>query len=127
MRNWITQSFFDLAARIDIGHLIENAVLNEFISHVFLDTVYSYRNVKFWRKASGAEVDFVFEMNLGGMPSTIPVEIKFKKFSKPAISRSYRSFIDEYNPSRGLVVTRDFLARETFGNTDVLFVPAYCL
>ncbi len=60
--------------------------------------------VSFWRSASGAEVDYVWE----GPREDVPVEVKWTTHRRPADARHVETFLSEYpsRAKRGLVVCR---------------------
>jgi len=74
------------------GSLFENLVFSELMKAGI--------SCHYWRTKAGAEVDFV--VSPAGRP--IPVEVKL---SGAGIERSFRSFIDSYEPERGFIVTLD--------------------
>lgn len=124
LRNWIIRSFQPLSSRTDRGHLMENVVM-----HRLFDVTaqkFEYTDVKFWRKNTGTEVDFTIETS-GDNPQTIPVEMKYQNFTEPTLSRSYHSYLEEYQPRIGLVVTKDFCAQIQVRDTLVLFFPAFLM
>jgi hypothetical protein len=124
LRNWLLRSFQPLAARTDQGHLVENCVLHRLqelaARHLELT------EVKFWRKSTGAEVDFVLERR-GQYLDQIPVEVKYRSFDRPTVSRSFRSFIKHYQPQIGLIATQDYLDYTQVEDTQILFMPVYLL
>lgn len=122
LRNWAVRNFNTLDTRQDLGHLIENVVLKRLLKLV--EEQRELTEIKFWRTNAGSEVDFVIE-KLGENPYPLPIEVKYRKFTRPKLTRAYHSFLNQYQPKVGIVVTRDFLALETFGQTRVLFVPLY--
>ena len=78
------------------SHLFENVVftlINQQIS-------YASTHIHFWRTKDNAEVDFVVEKGL----EVIPVEAKYTKMKNVEITRSYRSFLARYKPSKGYIV-----------------------
>jgi hypothetical protein len=77
--------------------------------------------ISFWRTKDGAEVDFVIK---GGSRIT-PVEVKYKRLSRPEITRSLHSFISAYHPDNALVVNLDYKGDMSVGETKVLFLPFY--
>ena len=79
--------------------------------------------INFWRTKAGAEVDFVVHV-AGGL---IPVEVKYSRFEKPGISRSFASFIETFKPERGLVLTKNYWGHTSRGSTEIAFAPVYCL
>jgi len=124
LRNWSIANFQPLDMRSDKGHLVENVVLKKLRN--ITDTIIEFKKIHFWRKKSGAEVDFVLE-RLGSKPTLIPIEVKYQNFNKPHITRSFHSFLDEYKPTVGMVVTKDFLGSMSVKGTNVLFLPGYLL
>ncbi|NOZ81983.1 MAG: DUF4143 domain-containing protein [Candidatus Micrarchaeota archaeon] len=96
--------------REDAGKLAENFVLNQ---------ISNEHCINFWRTTAKAEVDFV--LNLG--KELVPVEVKFENFRKPKITRSMRSFVTNYRPGRGLVITKDFCGEVRIKDTLIKFVP----
>ena len=77
--------------------------------------------MNYWRTQGKAEVDFVLTMG----DKVIPIEVKYKRFKEPKISRSFRSFISAYQPKRAIVLTEDFWSVEEIGHTTVAFVPVF--
>jgi len=59
--------------------------------------------IKYWRTLSKAEVDFVLEKRNG---QVAPIEVKYSVFGKPKISRSFRSFLEQYQPKNAIVLTK---------------------
>jgi predicted AAA+ superfamily ATPase len=60
--------------------------------------------LSFWRTATGAEVDFVWE----GPREDVPIEVKWTERPRPADARHLEKFLDEYRARarRGLLVCR---------------------
>ncbi|MGC9345643.1 MAG: ATP-binding protein, partial [Candidatus Bathyarchaeales archaeon] len=114
LRNYVIDNFNPLEKRTDAGALIENFV---FLS---LRNNFPEANINYWRTIAKAEVDFVFRMR----DEVIPIEVKYRFFRKPKISRSLRSFIRSYKPKKALVITKDFWGKMKVNNTVILFVPA---
>ena len=57
----------------------------------------------------------------------IAVEVKFQNFHEPKLSRSFRSFVDAYQPAHAWVVTPDFTEKMQIGVTEISFVPLHKL
>jgi len=76
--------------------------------------------IHYWRTKSGAEVDFVMYKNES---SILPIEVKYRNMSNVSISRSFRSFLQAYQPKNGVVITKDFSAQAKIENVDVHFIP----
>ncbi|MGQ9641159.1 MAG: ATP-binding protein [Candidatus Bathycorpusculaceae bacterium] len=113
LRNYIIDNFTSLEKRTDGGALIENLV---FLS---LRNNFSEATINYWRTISKAEVDFMLRIKA----EIIPIEVKYRSFKNPKISRSLRSFIKSYKPEKALVVTKDFWSKAKIGDTGILFVP----
>ncbi len=79
--------------------------------------------VNYWRSKDKAEVDFIIHQQTG----TTPIEVKFSDIKKPTVSRSFRSFINKYLPETGYIVSPNFEATISIGNTKVLFLPFWKL
>ncbi len=117
-RNYALRNFSAPADRVDLGLLVESLVFQEiykFITQNFLN--YS---IHYWRTKSGAEVDFVVSKN---NESILPVEVKYRNFAKPSISRGYRSFLEAYEPANAIVITKDLIATEKIASSEVHFIP----
>lgn len=121
-RNYALRNFSDPTSRSDLGLLVEGLVFQElykFITQKFLN--YS---IHYWRTRSGAEVDFVIRKN---DERILPVEVKYRNFLRPQISRGYRSFLQAYQPEKAVVITKNLISVERIENTDVHFIPLECL
>ena len=122
LRNSMLRSFSDLDVRPDIGHYIENIVCKRLNDIILSNNIFG--NIHFWRTKSGAEVDFILE-RLGDNPTIIPIEVKYTLFKKEQLSKSFYSFIDEYSPKIGIVITKDFIGYEEIRGTKILFIPVH--
>jgi predicted AAA+ superfamily ATPase len=116
MRNQAVRQFQPLSLRADMGGLVENAVFKALTVRLS-----PLEELKFWRTKNGGEVDFVVEGK-----QVIPVEVKYTAMRAPQIPSGLRSFIQSYNPQRGVVVTRDFTGELNVNSSRVIFIPA-CL
>lgn len=117
-RNQAIRNFTNMEHRADLGALVENFVFQELLkykSQHFLDF-----DIHFWRSKSKAEVDFIAYKNQGAF---LPIEAKYRPHPKPAITKSFRSFLQTYQPKQGVVITRDLIATEKFEKTLVHFIP----
>lgn len=79
--------------------------------------------VNHWRTKDKAEVDFIVQQE----GEIIPVEVKFSKLKKCNISRSFRSFINRYNPSKALVVNLELDDKIKLDETNIEFIPYWKL
>lgn len=114
LRNYIIDNFNPLERRGDGGALVE--------SFVFLSLKRSFpeATINYWRTIAKAEVDFVLRIK----DEMIPVEVKYRNFKTPKVSRSLRNFIKSYKTKKALVVTKDFWGQTELENATILFVPA---
>ena len=53
----------------------------------------------------------------------IPVEVKWTELKKPAITRSLRSFINQYQPSRSYIVNLTLKETLEIEKTEINFIP----
>ncbi len=117
-RNQALRNFASLDHRADNGLLVQGFVFQEIRKwqvEYFRDF-----SIGYWRTKMGAEVDFVLHKN----PETIlPIEVKYRTFRKPQISRGFRSFIEAYQPRVGIVVTKALLAEEIIEGCKLHFIP----
>ena len=79
IRNAIIGHFSELDSRIDIGHLWENYILSERMKKLEYHKIYNNRF--FWRTHSGAELDYVEEMD--GHLNGYEIKWRNKKARKP--------------------------------------------
>jgi predicted AAA+ superfamily ATPase len=110
LRNYAIKNFNPPDLRDDAGRLAENFVFNQLRREEV--------PINFWRTTAKAEVDFVLRGE-----ELVPIEVKFEAMKRPALSRSFHSFLKNYEPDRALVVTRDLWAEGQYGKTKVKFVP----
>ncbi len=117
--------FYDLGLRnysigrfgglVEYGPVFENFILNIIKERIR----WSGSTVHFWRTKDKAEVDFV--INVG--EAIIPIEVKYRKLTRPSIERSMRSFIDKYTPKKAFVINLTLNKTIKIGKTEVIFIP----
>jgi uncharacterized protein len=116
LKNFGAGDFGNISGRRS-GHLFEN-----FIFNILTDKLeYSASVVNFWRTKDKAEVDFIVKSGR----STTPIEVKYRRLSRPEISRSLHSFISAYQPDKAFVINLDYENEKNIGKTKVCFVPFY--
>lgn len=99
-------------------------VFQNFVFNLLRKTFQTVLNpVQFWRTKDKAEVDFVVQQN----GDVIPVEVKFSKLKKTAITRSFRSFINRYQPRKAMVVNISLDETITLDKTQIEFIPYWKL
>jgi len=111
-----------LDSRQDIGLLVQGAIFQElykFKLQHFMDI-----NIHYWRTQSGAEVDFILKKGDGVV---IPIEAKFRAMTSPVVSRSFRSFIEAYEPRYGIFITKDYNKKIMVHNCEVHFISFWRL
>ena len=114
LRNSLLENFLPLEQRQDAGALAENFAVNQLAGQ--------FSKINFWRTKSKAEVDFVIRHQ----GETIPLEVKFQS-GEVAVSKSFYSFIQKYQPPFGIILTREAKAVRKVNSTPVYFYPLYLL
>ena len=109
IRNAILGDFKLIDDRVDKGALFENYIFRAFYEND--------KSVKYYRSKSGAEIDFIINDKL-------PVEVK-SKLSKPSVSKSFRSFIQKYNPDKGIILNSNMAGSLLIDKCNVLFLRHY--
>ncbi len=116
LRNALLNNFNPLSQKPDAGAIVENCVLHQLSAE-------TGTMVFFWRTTGKAEVDFILKTEKG----IVPLEVKYSGLEKPEISRSFRSFVNEYKPERAVILTKGFLWRGKINGTEILFAPVWHL
>lgn len=117
LRNYALGSLGNLTLPNQLGFVFQNFVFNMLKSHFLQIGV----TVNFWRTKDKAEVDFIVNMPSG----ILPVEVKYGEIKKPTVSRSFRSFIEKYNPKEAWLINRNFNYDIVINKTKVRFLPFY--
>lgn len=116
MRNFALGSFGNF---IDIGFIFENFIFN-LLKEITRD---KFAKIYFWRTKDKGEVDFVVE--LGSL--IIPIEVKYKKLTKPEITRGFKSFLEKYKPEKAFIVNLELDTSIILNTTKVYIIPFYKL
>lgn len=119
LRNYSLGLFGNLNLPAETGFLFENFVFKILKEKIGL----SAAKINFWRSKEGAEVDFVIEAG----QRVLPIEVKYQNFKKPEVSRSLRSFLEKYQPSKALVVNLALTDKVEVKSSQVLFLPYFDL
>ena len=117
-RNHALSNFTPVSGRQNSGLLLESLVFQEILK--FKIQNFLNFDIHYWRTTSGAEVDFVLKQ---GIETIIPIEVKFQTLIKPAISRSYRSFLQAYQPPFGIIINKNQIGEVEFEGCKVHFLP----
>lgn len=116
LRNYATGEFGNLQYQTQ-GFSFENLVFN-----ILKETLAnSASKIHFWRSKDGAEVDFIVDRG----KEIIPIEVKFREFKKPELTRSLKNFLEKYQPQMAFVVNTSFKETVDFKRTTIYFVPFY--
>ncbi len=108
------KNFLPLSRRTDSGALNENFIAEELVKREY--------QLHYWRTKSKAKVDFILETS----GHIIPIEVK-TTLNTPAVSRSFRSFLEKYKPSWGIMASNQLMAETTINATTVSCVPHWYL
>ncbi|MCK5104250.1 MAG: ATP-binding protein [Cyclobacteriaceae bacterium] len=114
-------------ARNEFGRINKTTGGFVFQNFVFQLLQQKYDNVTdricYWRTKDKAEVDFVIRQ----VDKIFPIEVKFTHLKKPTISRSYRSFIEKYQPQQGYIINLSLDEEVNIGVTRVSIIPYWKL
>ena len=113
-RNMAIKNFLSASNRTDIGALNENYIATELVKKGY--------SIRYWRTKSKAEVDFIIE----DQGDVIPLEVK-TTLNKPSVSRSFRSFLEKYQPSRGVITSQQLYDETIVNDIPVSIVPHWYL
>ncbi len=116
-RNQALQNFLPIDNRTDVGLLVEGAVFQEILKYKVQN--YLDFNINFWRTKANAEIDFVLSYN----NKILPIEVKYKNYTRFTLSKGFRSFIDAYQVTNAIVITKNFSAEEKINNCLVKMIP----
>lgn len=115
LRNYILNRLSPKNLEIDGGFLFQNLVFS-IIKSV---KTFGVSKINYWRTLDGAEVDFVF--NLG--TEIWPIEVKYSELKEIKISRSIKSFINDYHPKKVTIVNLSLDKIESFGDSKLEASP----
>ncbi len=107
-RNIIIDNF--QKERSDSGSMHENFIFSELEIKGF--------KPKYWNTKSNAEVDFILEKS----GKVFPVESKLN-LNEVKITKSFRSFLEKYSPSKGFLLSKSFFGEAKEGKTKITFLP----
>lgn len=107
----------DVFSRQDVGLLIESAIFQEILKFK-VQHFYDFK-IHFWRTQSGAEVDFVLYKN---HKTIIPIEVKYRTMNRATVSRSFRSFVEAYEPKVAFILTKDLNETIRLHECDIHFI-----
>lgn len=117
--SYISGRFGSLKKADDFGFPFQTMVLN-IVSDIIR---HSGAKINFWRTKHGAVVDLIIDYT----HKQIPVEIKYRKMKKPEVSRSFLSFLNDYQPETAIIVNLTLEETKKIGKSEVHFLPYYKL
>jgi uncharacterized protein len=117
--NYINGRFGFLKNSDDFGFPFQTMVL----STVKDLTRHSGAKINYWRTKGGAEVDLIIDYS----QRQIPIEVKYRKMTKPEVTRSFLSFLNDYQPEEAVIVNLSLEETKKIGKTTVHFLPYYKL
>lgn len=115
LRNYLLGILSEAALNLAGGFLFQNLVFHNLRERWAKEAA----DVHYWRSKDDAEVDFVVENG----NQLLPVEVKYSALKKPEITRSFRSFLEKYEPKEGIIVHLGESMTEKVGGTKVNFMP----
>lgn len=119
LRNYINGRFGALKNSDDFGFPFQAMVLN-MVKEL---TRHSGAKINYWRTKGGAEVDLIIDYT----QRQIPLEVKYRKMTKPEVSRAFLSFLNDYQPEAAVIVNLSLEEVKKIGKTTVYFLPYYKL
>lgn len=100
-----------------LGLLFQN-----FILYLIKDKIaFSASKIHFWRTKDGAEVDFV--VDAGTKP--LPIEVKYQTLKKAEMTRSFRNYIEHYEPEEAYLINLSLKKTVILHKTKIRFIPFY--
>lgn len=99
------------------GFLFENIIFNMVRQNI----PFASTHIHFWRTTDKAEVDFVVSSG----DEVVPIEVKYTVLQSAQSTRSFKSFINKYNPKEAFVVHLGRKMEEVFEATKIVYLPFY--
>lgn len=112
LRNFAVGQFGSIS--LDAGFVFKNLVGN-----ILESLLKPIQALHFWRTTNGAEVDFI----ISGPTDNIPVEVKYADMTSVEVTRSFRSYLEEYQPKRAYIVNKSFSGFREIQGTRVIAIP----
>ncbi|MDD3970274.1 MAG: ATP-binding protein [Candidatus Pacebacteria bacterium] len=117
LRNFSLNMFGRVENNEQLGLIFQNFIYNK----INKETEENFKSINFWRTKEGAEVDFIVRDGL----SFLPIEVKFSNLLKTEITRSFRSFMNDYKPKEAKVVNLSLNTDKNIDNINIKFIPYY--
>ena len=107
--------FLDYGIKNYLQGNFENLVLDKIYENFVHNELKRNYNVRYWRTTAKTEVDFIIE----NKTNIIPLEVKIK----PKITRSFRSFINQYKPDMAFILNLDEIDKTEIDKCNVVMLP----
>ena len=117
-RNQALNNFSPIENRTDNGLLVQNLIFQELYKYQLQER--DAWQIHYWRTKTGAEVDFVIRTNFD---TVVPIEAKYRNASGLTLSRSYKSFLDAYQPRLGVIITKNQTGQIDYHGSQIYFIP----
>jgi predicted AAA+ superfamily ATPase len=114
LRNF-SLGLFGRSVESDVGFAFQNIIHNLLMERF----PYADTSIHYWRTKDKAEVDFIIKRGM----EIRPVEVKYREMKRPEIQRSFRGFIERYNPADACILNRSFADEGIEENTRVHWLP----
>ncbi|MFH1000137.1 MAG: DUF4143 domain-containing protein [Bacteroidota bacterium] len=116
-RNYAIGNMGNLSLPSQLGFVFQN-----FVFHMLKNNIPAHKaSLHFWRTKDKAEVDFILHAPSG----IIPVEVKYSDLKTASMTRSFRNFIEKYNPGEAWIINLFFESEIRLNNTRVKFLPFF--
>jgi len=117
LRNYAIGAMGNLSIPGQIGFVFQNFIFNLLRNNLSGQQ----SNLHFWRSKDKAEVDFILQAASG----ILPIEVKYSDLKKPEMTRSFRSFLEKYNPEEAWIINLFFESEIQLKNTRIKFLPFF--
>jgi len=117
LRNYAIGAMGNLSIPGQIGFVFQNFIFNLLRNNLSGQQ----SNLHFWRSKDKAEVDFILQAASG----ILPIEVIYSDFKKPELTRSFRSFLEKYNPEEAWIINLFFESEIQLKNTRIKFLPFF--
>ena len=107
--------FLDYGLKNYLQGNFENLIFDKIYENFVHNELKRKYSVKYWRTTAKTEVDFIIETKT----NIIPLEVKIK----PKITRSFRSFIQQYEPEKAFILNLNIIDETEVDNCNVTMLP----
>lgn len=107
--------FLDYGIRNYLFEKFENLIFDKLYENFVHNELKRNYNVKYWRTTAKTEVDFIVQHKR----NITPIEVKIK----PKITRSFRSFIQQYNTENAFILNLNTINESEINGCKVIMLP----